>query len=112
MSTEGTGKLADVAGYHVAGKTGTAHIAMNGGYSADNYISVFAGMAPATDPRLVTVVVINQPSQGAYYGRPGVGTGVRASDDAAPCGFWTSTPDDLGSLAGHRLRAVNRGMRS
>ena len=58
---------ADVVGYHVAGKTGTAHIAENGGYSTKRYISVFAGMAPATDPRLVAVVVIRDPSKGQYF---------------------------------------------
>ncbi|MGB9428983.1 MAG: penicillin-binding transpeptidase domain-containing protein [Gammaproteobacteria bacterium] len=67
VSNEGTGKLADVAGYHVAGKTGTAHIAQNGGYSENDYISVFCGLAPASDPRLVTVVVIREPSRGQYY---------------------------------------------
>ncbi|MGH8282777.1 MAG: peptidoglycan D,D-transpeptidase FtsI family protein [Gammaproteobacteria bacterium] len=67
VSNEGTGKLADVAGYHVAGKTGTAHIAQNGGYSSNDYISVFAGIAPATNPRLVTIVVIREPSKGQYY---------------------------------------------
>src|SRR5487761_422335 len=67
VSNEGTGKLAGVAGYHVAGKTGTAHIAQNGGYSNSDYYSVFAGTAPATDPRLVTVVVIRGPSRGQYY---------------------------------------------
>ncbi|MGA9854430.1 MAG: penicillin-binding transpeptidase domain-containing protein [Gammaproteobacteria bacterium] len=67
VSNEGTGKLADVAGYHIAGKTGTAHIAENGGYSNNDYYSVFAGIAPASDPRLVTVVVIRAPSRGQYY---------------------------------------------
>ena len=70
----GTGTKADVAGYHVAGKTGTAWKFAAGGYSEDKYISIFAGLAPATDPRLVTVVVIDEPSGGLYYG----------SDVAAP----------------------------
>ena len=63
----GTGARADVVGYHVAGKTGTAHIAENGGSSTKRYISVFAGMAPATDPRLVAVVVIRDPSKAQYF---------------------------------------------
>ncbi len=70
----GTGTKADVAGYHVAGKTGTAWKFAAGGYSEDKYISIFAGLAPATDPRLVAVVVIDEPSGGLYYG----------SDVAAP----------------------------
>ena len=70
----GTGTKADVAGYHIAGKTGTAWKFAAGGYSEDKYISIFAGLAPATDPRLVAVVVIDEPSGGLYYG----------SDVAAP----------------------------
>ncbi|HET7921968.1 MAG TPA: penicillin-binding protein 2 [Gammaproteobacteria bacterium] len=97
VSDAGTGERADVLGYHVAGKTGTAHIAVNGGYSPENYISVFAGMAPATHPRLVTVVVIRDPGKGEYY----------ASTVAAPVFSQVMTgalrlldipPDDLSHL--------------
>ncbi|HEX7342500.1 MAG TPA: penicillin-binding protein 2 [Rhodanobacteraceae bacterium] len=58
---------ARIAHYTVAGKTGTSHQADNGGYLQDTYNSVFAGMAPASDPRLVGVVVVRGP-QGAYFG--------------------------------------------
>ncbi|MGD8828780.1 MAG: penicillin-binding protein 2, partial [Gammaproteobacteria bacterium] len=64
----GTGTRAAVPGYHVAGKTGTALKAENGGYARGRYTAVFAGMLPATRPRLVCVVVINEPSHGKYYG--------------------------------------------
>jgi len=64
----GTGTLAAVPGYQVAGKTGTVKKAVNGVYSSGHYLSVFAGMAPANDPRLVTVVLIEEPSAGEYYG--------------------------------------------
>ena len=64
----GTGTLAAVPGYQVAGKTGTVKKAVNGVYGSDHYLSVFAGMAPADDPRLVTVVLIDEPSTGEYYG--------------------------------------------
>ncbi|MDH3889149.1 MAG: penicillin-binding transpeptidase domain-containing protein, partial [Gammaproteobacteria bacterium] len=64
----GTAPLAAVNGYRVAGKTGTAHKSEAGGYAKKRYLSVFAGMAPASDPRLVAVVVINEPSNGEYYG--------------------------------------------
>ena len=70
----GTGTKAAVDGYRVAGKTGTAWKFATGGYSEDKYISIFAGMAPASDPRLATVVVIDEPSGELYYG----------SDVAAP----------------------------
>jgi len=64
----GTGIKASVPGYKVAGKTGTAKKAINGGYSDDRYTAVFAGMVPATQPRLVMVVVIDEPNNGVYYG--------------------------------------------
>ncbi|MGA7801765.1 MAG: penicillin-binding transpeptidase domain-containing protein [Gammaproteobacteria bacterium] len=67
VSPEGTGDKARVPGYRVAGKTGTVHKSIAGGYAKHRYISVFAGMAPASDPRLVMVVMINDP-QGVYYG--------------------------------------------
>jgi cell division protein FtsI (penicillin-binding protein 3) len=57
-----------IANYTVAGKTGTAHKATAGGYSKDNYGAAFAGMVPATNPRLVAAVVIDNPRKGSYYG--------------------------------------------
>ena len=68
VSDEGTGKRASVNGYKVAGKTGTVHKAVNGGYSEDRYLSLFAGIAPVDNPRLVTVVVIDEPQGREYYG--------------------------------------------
>jgi cell division protein FtsI (penicillin-binding protein 3) len=70
----GTGTKAAVAGYRVAGKTGTAWKFAAGGYSEDEYISIFAGLAPASNPRLAAVVVIDEPGGELYYG----------SDVAAP----------------------------
>ena len=70
----GTGTKAAVAGYRIAGKTGTAWKFAAGGYSEDKYISIFAGLAPASDPRLAAVVVIDEPTGELYYG----------SDVAAP----------------------------
>ncbi|MDJ0760248.1 MAG: penicillin-binding transpeptidase domain-containing protein [Woeseiaceae bacterium] len=64
----GTGIEAAVTGYRVAGKTGTAWKAEGGSYSKDEYISIFAGLAPATDPRLAVVVVIDEPRGELYYG--------------------------------------------
>lgn len=97
VSNEGTGKLADIAGYHVAGKTGTAHVAVDGGYSSDKYISVFAGMAPASDPRLVAVVVINQPTRGDYFGGK-VSAPVFAEVMRGALRLLNVMPDDLSSL--------------
>jgi len=64
---EGTGKNARVTNYRVSGKTGTSRKASATGY-ASRYIATFAGFAPSSDPRLVAVVTINDPSAGEYYG--------------------------------------------
>ena len=61
----GTAVRAAVSGFRVAGKTGTAKKAGPGGYTQRKYLAMFAGMAPATDPRLVCVVMINEP-RGKY----------------------------------------------
>ncbi|MAF15741.1 MAG: cell division protein [Marinomonas sp.] len=66
--TEGSGKKAQIPGYNVAGKTGTVHKVGVGGYEYDQYISLFAGMAPATNPRLAMVVMVNDPKGRQYYG--------------------------------------------
>jgi cell division protein FtsI (penicillin-binding protein 3) len=58
---EGTAPGARVPGYRVAGKTGTSRKVGAGGYDDKRHVALFAGMAPATDPRFVMVVVINEP---------------------------------------------------
>jgi membrane carboxypeptidase/penicillin-binding protein len=63
----GTGRRASIAGYRIAGKTGTAQISEIGGYSPDRYIASFAGFAPSRAPRLVGVVTIFEP-RGQYHG--------------------------------------------
>jgi cell division protein FtsI (penicillin-binding protein 3) len=64
----GTAKQAAVTGYRVGGKTGTAHKAVAGGYADDAYVSVFAGIAPISDPRIVMVVMVDNPKGQEYYG--------------------------------------------
>lgn len=64
----GTAPRAQVLGYRVAGKTGTAHKLGVGGYQRDQYVSSFVGMAPASDPRLIMAVMIDEPTAGQYYG--------------------------------------------
>jgi cell division protein FtsI (penicillin-binding protein 3) len=64
----GTGTLTRVPGYRVAGKTGTAHKVVNGHYAPDLYVASFIGMAPASNPRLIIGVLIDEPSDGGYYG--------------------------------------------
>jgi cell division protein FtsI (penicillin-binding protein 3) len=67
-SAQGTAPKAAVAGYRVSGKTGTARKFAIGGYHADRYLSVFGGVAPASDPQLAAVVLIDEPAAGIYYG--------------------------------------------
>ena len=64
----GTATRAQVPGYRVAGKTGTAHKLIAGRYSPDRYIASFVGMAPASDPRFIVAVMIDEPSAGSYFG--------------------------------------------
>ncbi len=64
----GTAPRAQVVGYRVAGKTGTAHKQENGRYLDDRYVSSFVGFAPASNPRLIVAVMIDEPSNGQYYG--------------------------------------------
>jgi len=66
--TEGTGRSSAVAGYRVAGKTGTARVAGKRGYEERRYLASFVGIAPVSDPRLVVAVIINEPSKNGYYG--------------------------------------------
>lgn len=66
--TDGSGKIANVPGYRVAGKTGTSKMAGEGGYQKHRYISSFVGIAPLTDPRLIVTVVIHDPQGKYYYG--------------------------------------------
>jgi cell division protein FtsI (penicillin-binding protein 3) len=64
----GTATRAQVAGYRVAGKTGTAHKLDGATYAADRYVSSFVGFAPASNPRLVIAVMIDEPGGKYYYG--------------------------------------------
>jgi cell division protein FtsI (penicillin-binding protein 3) len=64
----GTGPRARIMGWRVAGKTGTAHKPENGSYAADKYLASFVGFAPASAPRLVIAVMIDEPAAGEHYG--------------------------------------------
>ena len=71
----GTARKARVEGFNVAGKTGTVRKVGPGGYIEDSHVALFAGLAPVDDPRVVTVVVINDP-QGEDYGGGEYGAGM------------------------------------
>ena len=65
---QGTGKKARVDNYRVSGKTGTSRKSGSGGYKERRYISSFAGFAPSSDPKIVCVAIVNDPSNGVYFG--------------------------------------------
>jgi cell division protein FtsI (penicillin-binding protein 3) len=67
VSDEGTAPQARIAGYRVAGKTGTARKLKDGQY-VNAYVASFAGFAPVSDPRIVVAVMIDEPGGGRYYG--------------------------------------------
>ena len=64
----GTATRAQVAGFRVAGKTGTAHKLVGASYAPDRYVSSFVGFAPASNPRLVIAVMLDEPGGKSYYG--------------------------------------------
>ncbi len=68
VSANGTGKRAAIRGYRVLGKTGTVHKSVHGGYSDDRYLSLFAGIAPASEPQFAMVVLIDEPQGDSHYG--------------------------------------------
>ena len=63
----GTAPLAQINGYRVAGKTGTAH-KLEGGNYVNQYVASFVGLAPASNPRLIVAVMVNEPTGKEYYG--------------------------------------------
>jgi cell division protein FtsI (penicillin-binding protein 3) len=65
---EGTGKRARVPGYEVGGKTGTVHKVGRAGYDANKYVALFVGIAPIDDPRIVTMVLIDEPKGALNHG--------------------------------------------
>lgn len=99
ISDEGTGKRAAVNGYRVAGKTGTVHKAIDGGYSEDRYQSLFAGIAPVDNPRLVMVVVIDEPQGRQYYGGQ-VAAPVFSRVMTGALRLLDIPPDDLKDISG------------
>jgi cell division protein FtsI (penicillin-binding protein 3) len=74
IETGGTGTRAALVGFRVSGKTGTARKSVNGAYATDSHLATFAGLVPASHPKLATVIVIDDPSGALYY----------AADVAAP----------------------------
>ncbi|EDY85661.1 peptidoglycan glycolsyltranferase FtsI [gamma proteobacterium HTCC5015] len=94
VTRQGTAFKARIPGYTVAGKTGTAYkYSRSGGYDKDRYTSVFAGMAPATNPRFVAVVMIDEPQRGHYGGVVAAPAFAELVGDALR--LFDVAPDDL-----------------
>ncbi len=103
--TDGTGKLAAVAGYRVAGKTGTVHKSTRGGYAEDRYLSLFAGMVPASNPRLVMIVMINEPRGEQYFGGQ-VAAPAFASVVEGALRIMNIAPDNLPTMPGQVIAGL------
>jgi len=107
----GTATRAAIDGYTVGGKTGTSHKVGPRGYEPNRYVSLFAGFVPADDPRLVTVVVINDPRGGTYFGGA-VAAPVYAKVTADALRLLRVPPDAVpetqvaGKLAGQALESA------
>jgi cell division protein FtsI (penicillin-binding protein 3) len=101
VGPNGTAPQARVAGYRVAGKTGTAKKSSAGGYASKKYLAMFAGMAPASDPRFVMVVMVDEPSNGKYYGGQ-VAAPVFSKVMAGALRLMAVPPDDLPLLETRR----------
>jgi cell division protein FtsI (penicillin-binding protein 3) len=106
VSQEGTGSRAALAGYRVAGKTGTAWKASEGGYTTDKYLAVFGGLVPATRPKLAAVVMIDEPSGGSFYGGE-VAAPVFANVMAGALRLLAVPPDGLDRLPASTLVEAN-----
>jgi cell division protein FtsI (penicillin-binding protein 3) len=108
----GTATRASLIGYRVSGKTGTAFKSIAGGYSTDRIMAVFAGLVPASHPKLATVVVIDEPSRDTQPG----GTLAQGGTVAAPVfasvmsgalRLMDIPPDDLQNVPAATLVQVN-----
>ena len=94
----GTARKARVPGYQVGGKTGTVRKVGPGGYSDDRHVALFAGIAPINDPRLVTVVVINDP-KGKLYGGGAVAAPVFSRVTEGALRILSVPPTEMSAVA-------------
>ena len=95
---EGTARKARVSGYQVGGKTGTVHKVGPGGYEKHKYVALFAGIAPIDNPRIVTVVVINDP-KGKLYGGGAVAAPVFSQITSGTLRILGVPPSEVGTLS-------------
>ena len=101
---QGTGKQARVPNYRISGKTGTSRKASASGY-ASRYVASFAGFAPASNPRLVCIVVINDPTGDKYYGGD-VAAPLFSSVVDGALRLMNIPPDDYSALMVHSATTI------
>jgi cell division protein FtsI (penicillin-binding protein 3) len=94
---DGTARKARVNGYQVGGKTGTVHKVGPGGYEANKYVAWFAGIAPIDRPRIVTVVVINDP-KGALYGGGAIAAPLFSEMTSGALRLLLVPPSEIGAI--------------
>ena len=102
---DGTARKARVPGYEVGGKTGTVHKVGPAGYEKNKYVALFAGVAPIDNPRIVTVVVINDP-KGALYGGGAIAAPVFAEMTAATLRLLNIPPSELSTVDSTAAKAA------
>ena len=102
----GTGKRAAVVGYRVAGKTGTAWKSFAGGYSTDKYMATFAGLVPASHPKLAAVIVIDEPG-GNLFMAADVAAPVFSNILSGALRLMDIAPDDLQNVPAATLVQAN-----
>ena len=102
----GTGVRAAVVGFRVSGKTGTAWKAYAGGYSTDHYLAVFAGVVPATHPKLATVIIIDDP-RGSLHQAADVAAPVFSNVMSGALRLMDIPPDDLQNVPAQTLVQAN-----
>lgn len=107
VGVSGTGAAASVRHYRVAGKTGTVHKLVNGQYADDRYVALFAGMAPASRPRLVMVVTVDDPRGDAHFGGA-VAAPVFREVMAGAMRLMNIAPDDIELPRQQLVRASKR----
>ncbi len=107
VSRDGTGAAAQVAYYRVGGKTGTAHKLVNGEYAKNSYMASFAGFAPASNPRLVMIITVDEPQGDTYFGGQ-VAAPVFSKVMAGALRLLNIPPDNLNGPA-RRTAGLGRG---
>jgi cell division protein FtsI (penicillin-binding protein 3) len=104
----GTAPRAQVPGYRVAGKTGTAHKPENGGYAEHKYVSSFVGFGPVSNPRFIVAVMLDEPQGIKYFGGD-VGAPVFASVMGNALRMMGVTPDAPQTLNAQAPKAGEQG---